>query len=72
MFPRSAWEREGRSRLFEERMSMEPLPIDAVLPELIAALRLNSSVVLQAPTGAGKTTRVPPAILDAEIGRAHV
>lgn len=52
---------------------MEPLPIDAVLPGVIAALRANSSVVLQAPTGAGKTTRVPPALLDAELlGRRRV
>ena len=45
-----------------------PLPIDAVLPELIAALRQGSAAVLIAPTGAGKTTRVPPALLAAGIG----
>lgn len=44
-----------------------PLPIDTVLPELLAALRGNASVVLRAPTGAGKTTRVPPALLDAGL-----
>jgi ATP-dependent helicase HrpB len=43
------------------------LPIDAVLPELIAALRAHLRVVLQAPPGAGKTTRVPLAMLDAGI-----
>lgn len=42
-----------------------PLPIDAVIPQLLAALSQSSSVVLHAPTGAGKTTRVPPAVLDA-------
>jgi ATP-dependent RNA helicase HrpB len=36
-----------------------PLPIDAALPELTAALRANNAVVLVAPPGAGKTTRVP-------------
>lgn len=41
-----------------------PLPIDPVLPELIDVLRRESAVVLLAPTGAGKTTRVPPALLD--------
>jgi ATP-dependent helicase HrpB len=41
-----------------------PLPIDAVLPDLLAALRRQPSAVLRAPTGAGKTTRVPPALLD--------
>ncbi len=46
---------------------MPPLPIDAVLPELLAALRDRPSVVLRAATGAGKTTRVPPAMLDAGL-----
>jgi ATP-dependent helicase HrpB len=36
-----------------------PLPIDAALPELTAALRENNAAVLVAPPGAGKTTRVP-------------
>src|SRR5262245_28672142 len=48
-------------------MSHSPLPIDEVLPEVVAALRGNANVVLQAPTGAGKTTRVPPALLDANL-----
>jgi len=42
---------------------MPDLPIDAVLPDLKAALRDAPEAVLQAPTGAGKTTRVPPALL---------
>ncbi|MGH7139342.1 MAG: ATP-dependent helicase HrpB [Pirellulales bacterium] len=48
-------------------MKLPPLPIDAVLDELLAALGRHSAVVLQAPAGAGKTTRVPPAILDAGL-----
>ncbi len=36
-----------------------PLPIDAALPELTAALRARNCAVLVAPPGAGKTTRVP-------------
>lgn len=40
------------------------LPIDSVLPEVIAALQESNCVVLRAPAGAGKTTRVPPAILN--------
>lgn len=44
-----------------------PLPIDDVLPELAGALRAGPSAVLVAPTGAGKTTRVPPALLTAGI-----
>ncbi len=48
-------------------MTRVPLPIDPVLPEFLAALRQQASVVLRAATGAGKTTRVPPAILDAGL-----
>jgi ATP-dependent helicase HrpB len=43
------------------------LPIDEVLPQIVAALRTSKAVVLRAPTGAGKTTRVPPALLDAGL-----
>jgi ATP-dependent helicase HrpB len=49
----------------DEMMDSSPLPIDAALPELTAALRGNNAAVLVAPPGAGKTTRVPP-ILAAE------
>ncbi len=48
-------------------MPLSPLPIDAVLPDIVAALRAHPSAVLRAPTGAGKTTRVPPALLDAGL-----
>jgi ATP-dependent helicase HrpB len=43
------------------------LPIHPVLPEVVDALRQQPSIVLRAPTGAGKTTRVPPALLDAGL-----
>ena len=46
-----------------------PLPIDAVLPQLRAALATNNSAVLVAPPGAGKTTRVPLALLDEAFAR---
>ena len=39
------------------------LPIDAVLPQVLACLTQSGRVVLQAPPGAGKTTRTPLAIL---------
>lgn len=42
----------------------QPLPIDAVLPDIMAALVLKPNVVVVAPPGAGKTTRVAPAMLD--------
>ncbi len=43
------------------------LPIDHVLPELMAALTTKGHAVLQAPPGAGKTTRVPLAMLEAGL-----
>ncbi len=46
---------------------MTRLPIDHVLPELIACLRERGRAVLQAPPGAGKTTRVPLAMLEAKL-----
>ena len=46
------------------RAFAEPLPIDDVLPRLIAALGAGTRAVLVAPPGAGKTTRVPLALLD--------
>ena len=42
---------------------MSYLPIDAALPPLLTALQGRDEVVLQAPPGAGKTTRVPLALL---------
>jgi ATP-dependent helicase HrpB len=42
-----------------------PLPIDPLLPEIVAQLRAGASLVLEAPPGAGKTTRVPRALDDA-------
>jgi len=46
---------------------MEALPIDDVLPAVINHLATAGAVVLKAEPGAGKTTRVPPAILDAGL-----
>jgi len=42
---------------------MTPLPIDSHLPEIVRRLREAKSLVIVAEPGAGKTTRVPPAIL---------
>ena len=46
---------------------MTELPIHAALPALISALKASKQAVLQAPPGAGKTTVVPLAILDAQL-----
>ena len=42
-----------------------PCPIDPMLPAIAASLEESPRLVLAAPPGAGKTTRVPPALLDA-------
>lgn len=47
------------------KRSAERLPVDAVLSQLEQTLAGNNTAVLQAPPGSGKTTRVPPALLDA-------
>ncbi|HTO98490.1 MAG TPA: ATP-dependent helicase HrpB [Myxococcales bacterium] len=50
----------------------ETLPIDATVPAVLQALREGPAAVLQAPPGAGKTTRVPPALLDLVEGEVVV
>ncbi|MEM6328419.1 MAG: ATP-dependent helicase HrpB [Bacteroidota bacterium] len=52
--------------------SLTPLPVDAVLPRLGDALEARGVAVLQAPPGAGKTTRVPPDLLHRVDGRIVV
>jgi ATP-dependent helicase HrpB len=44
---------------------LTPLPIDASVPAIIDAVEADGAVVVEAPPGAGKTTRVPSALLDA-------
>jgi ATP-dependent helicase HrpB len=39
------------------------LPVDAILPEILDSLKRCPNLVIEAPPGAGKTTRVPPALL---------
>jgi len=43
------------------------LPVDDILPDLCEALARCGAAVLVAPPGSGKTTRVPPAVLDAGL-----
>jgi ATP-dependent helicase HrpB len=44
---------------------VRPLPIDERLPEIVRVVAERGVLVLEAPPGAGKTTRVPPALLAA-------
>ena len=54
-------------------MSRTPeLPVDAILPEILASLQHTPNLVIEAPPGAGKTTRVPPAILGLVSGEVIV
>lgn len=46
-------------------MSTPDFPIAPLLPEIRASLQAHPRLVLEAPPGAGKTTQVPPALLDA-------
>lgn len=46
---------------------LTPLPIDPFVPDIVATVRTRKSAVVVAEPGAGKTTRVPPALT--ELGR---
>lgn len=50
----------------------EPLPVDAAIPQILDAIGTHGNVVIEAPPGAGKTTRVPPALLDVVEGSVLV
>ncbi|HEY0505931.1 MAG TPA: ATP-dependent helicase HrpB [Lysobacter sp.] len=45
-------------------MNRNAFPIDDLLPRIRASLAEHPRLVLEAPPGAGKTTQVPPALLD--------
>jgi ATP-dependent helicase HrpB len=51
---------------------MTPLPIDPLVPKIVESLRVSPNLVLEAPPGAGKTTRVPPALLALGPGEVWV
>src|SRR6059058_5025541 len=50
-----------------QSMVQAPLPIDEHVSEIVAHVRRARTAVVVAPPGAGKTTRLPPAL--AELGR---
>lgn len=45
-----------------------PLPVDDLVPEILASLRQTPNLVIEAEPGAGKTTRIPPALLETVAG----
>jgi ATP-dependent helicase HrpB len=48
------------------------LPIDDLLPAIVSSLRQSPNLVIEAPPGAGKTTRVPPELLSLVRGQVLV
>jgi ATP-dependent helicase HrpB len=49
---------------------LDPLPIDPFIPEIVDRLRRFRAIVVTAQPGAGKTTRVPPALIGDDQGMA--
>jgi ATP-dependent helicase HrpB len=52
--------------------SIAALPVDSILPEILESLKRSPNLVIEAPPGAGKTTRVPPALLELVSGEVVV
>jgi len=48
---------------------LSPLPISPIIPEIIESLKVGNCAIVSAPPGSGKTTRVPPALLDSLKGK---
>lgn len=53
-------------------MSLAPLPIDALIAEIVLKVRESQNLILTATPGAGKTTRLPPELLKAVSGKIIV
>ena len=53
-------------------MPRSSLPIDPLLVEFASTLQGSPCLVIEAPPGAGKTTRVPPALLEGGAGRGEI
>ncbi len=62
----------GSTALDRNTARRPALPIDALLPAIVAALQRHGNLVLEAAPGAGKTTRVPPALLNLVAGEVIV
>src|ERR1700729_3672607 len=51
----------------KQNRKREALPIDGAIPEILGAIDDHQVVIVQAETGAGKTTRLPVAVLEAAM-----
>lgn len=49
---------------------MIPLPVDQLIPELTSTLKTSATVIVEAPPGSGKTTRIAPSLIDAGLSDA--
>jgi ATP-dependent helicase HrpB len=62
--------RLGHLPTFERVKALKPqLPIDSALPDILSALEQANCLIVVAPPGTGKTTRVAPAIMETTRGR---
>ena len=59
--------RHAKLLAMNDRVTPSPLPIDAFMPEILHRIQAESAVVVIAAPGAGKTTRIPPAICNSRI-----
>ena len=53
-------------------MTSSSLPIEPLLPDIVESVRRNPITAVQAEPGAGKTTRIPAALLDAGLTDIYV
>src|SRR5260370_40510440 len=51
---------------------MIPLPIDEQIPEIVSTAKRVPNLLLEAPPGAGKTTRVPRALLESCLTEGEI
>lgn len=65
--PMGVRELDGIETMADKVRMITSLPIDDAVPDLLEALSKHGRAVLQAPPGAGKTTRVPLAMLEAGL-----
>jgi ATP-dependent helicase HrpB len=75
LFGRSSYNCSPRSScdlILVNQETMQPLPIDRFLPQIAQALRSSSNLILEAPPGTGKTTRVAPSLIDLDELPARV